>query len=198
MKIEAIGFPVREPMLADGKVDAITGFSFSMHFNLMQKGLKDDEISTMMMADHGLVLYGNAIMVNPEFAKANPKVVAGFVRATIKGLQDTVKDPDSAIKSVMKRNETGDEKVELARLKMSLKDNFVTPWVKQNGFGGVDMARLEKSIEQIAVTYDFKNKPKAAGYLHQRISPARLRSGRSRHAAPPSAPAEGGLLRDVS
>ncbi len=162
VKIEAIGFPVREPMLADGKVDAITGFSFSMHFNLMQKGLKEDEISTMMMADHGLVLYGNAIMVNPEFAKANPKVVAGFVRATIKGLQDTVKDPDSAIKSVMKRNETGDEKVELARLKMSLKDNFVTPWVKQNGFGGVDMARLEKSIEQIAVTYDFKNKPKAA------------------------------------
>ena len=27
---------------------------------------------------------------------------------------------------------------------------------------GLDMARLEKSIEQIAVTYDFKNKPKAA------------------------------------
>ena len=46
--------------------------------SLAVAGLKDDEISTMMMADHGLVLYGNAIMVNPEFAKANPKVVAGF------------------------------------------------------------------------------------------------------------------------
>ena len=45
---------------------------------------------------------------------------------------------------------------------MSLRDNFVTPWVKANGFGGVDMARLAKSIEQIAVTYDFKAaKPKA-------------------------------------
>ena len=30
VKIENVGFPVREPMLADGKVDAITGFSFSM------------------------------------------------------------------------------------------------------------------------------------------------------------------------
>ena len=38
VKIENIGFPVREPMLADGKVDAITGFSFSMHYNLLQKG----------------------------------------------------------------------------------------------------------------------------------------------------------------
>jgi NitT/TauT family transport system substrate-binding protein len=45
---------------------------------------------------------------------------------------------------------------------MSLRDNFVTPWVKANGVGGVDMERLEKSIAQIAVTYDFKNRPKAA------------------------------------
>jgi NitT/TauT family transport system substrate-binding protein len=171
VKIENIGFPVREPMLADGKVDAITGFSFSMHFNLMQKGLKPEDIITMLMADHGLVLYGNAIMVNPDYTKANPKVVAGFVRATIKGVQDTARDPDSAIKSVMKRNETGNEVIELARLKMSLRDNFVTPWVKANGFGGVDMARLNKSIDQIALTYDFKNRPKAEDIFTDRYLP---------------------------
>ncbi|MPZ59030.1 MAG: ABC transporter substrate-binding protein [Rhizobiales bacterium] len=173
VKIENIGFPVREPMLADGKVDAITGFSFSMHFNLMQKGLKPSDIVTMLMADHGLVLYGNAIMVNPDYAKANPKVISGFVRATIKGVIDTVKDPDSAIKSVMKRNDTGNEAIELARLKMSLRDNFVTPWVKANGFGSVDMGRLSKSIDQIALTYDFKNRPKAEDiFTSQYLPPA--------------------------
>jgi NitT/TauT family transport system substrate-binding protein len=173
VKIENVGFPVREPMLAEGKVDAITGFSFSMHYNLLQKGLKPQDIKTMLMADHGLVLYGNAIMVNPDYAKANPKVVAGFVRATIKGVLDTIKDPDSAIKSVMSRNETGDIKIELDRLKMSLRDNFVTPWVRANGFGGVDMARLEKSIDQIALTYDFKNRPKAADiFTSQYLPPA--------------------------
>src|SRR5436189_3233896 len=161
VKVENVGFPVREPMLADGKVDAITGFSFSMHYNLLQKGLKPEDIKTMLMADYGLVLYGNAIMVNPDYAKANPKLVAGFVRGTIKGVLDTIKDPDTAIKSVMARNETADAKVELDRLKMSLRDNFVTPWVKANGFGGVDMARLAKSIDQIALTYDFKNRPAA-------------------------------------
>ena len=112
------------------------------------------------MADHGLVLYGNAVMVNPDYAKSNPKAVAGFVRATIKGALATIHDPDSAIKSVLARNETADPAIELDRLKMSLRDNFVTPWVKENGFGGVDMARLAKSIDQIAVTYDFKNRPK--------------------------------------
>jgi NitT/TauT family transport system substrate-binding protein len=173
VKIDNVGFPVREPMLADGKVDAITGFSFSMHFNLLQKGLKPEDIKTMLMADHGLVLYGNAIMVNPDFAKANPKIVAGFVRATIKGIVDTAKNPEAAIKSVMKRNETGDEKIELERLKMSLRDNFVTPWVQANGLGDVDMSRLEKSIDQIAVTYEFKNRPKAADiFTSQYLPPA--------------------------
>lgn len=171
VKIENIGFPVREPMLADGKVDAIAGFSFSMYFNLLQRGLKPEDVKILLMSDYGLVLYGNAIMVNPDYAKANPKVVEGFVRATIKGVLDTIKDPDSAIKSVMKRNETANEAVELARLKMSLRDNFVTPWVKANGFGGVDMARLEKSIEQIGVTYDFKAKPKASDIFTDQYLP---------------------------
>ena len=59
----------------------------------------------------------------------------------------------------MKRNETADEKVELDRLKMALRDNMVTPWVKANGVGGIDTARFAKSIDQIADTYDFKNRP---------------------------------------
>ena len=171
VKIENIGFPVREPMLADGKVDAIAGFSFSMYYNLLQKGLKPEDIKILLMADHGLVLYGNAVMVNPDYAKANPKVVEGFVRATIKGALDTIKDPDAAIKSVMTRNETADPKIELDRLKMSLRDNFVTSWVKDNGFGGVDMARLAKSIDQIALTYDFKNRPKAEDIFTDKYLP---------------------------
>lgn len=171
--IENVGFPVREPMLASGQVDAITGFSFSSYFNLMQKGVKPEDIKVMLMADYGLVLYGNAVMVNPEFAAANPDVVAKFVRATIKGVQDTVKDPDAAIESVMKRNETADKAIELARLKMALKDNIATPWVMANGFGGVDPARLAASIDQIAVTYDFKARPKAeAVFTPQYLPPA--------------------------
>jgi NitT/TauT family transport system substrate-binding protein len=68
VRIENVGFPVREPMLADGKVDAITGFSFSSYFNLLQKGIPAKDIKVFLMADHGLVLYGNAIMVNPDYA----------------------------------------------------------------------------------------------------------------------------------
>ena len=172
VKIEDVGFPVREPMLADGKVDAITGFSFSSCFNLMSKGIAKKDIKVMLMSDYGIVLYGNAIMVNPEFAKANPKVVEGLVRATVKGIIDTIKDPDSAIESVMKRNETADEKIELVRLGVSLNDNIAPPWAKANGVGGIDDKRMDQAIEQIAVTYEFKNaKPKGSDLFSSQYLP---------------------------
>jgi len=73
----------------------------------------------------------------------------------------------------MKRNETADEKIELARLKMSLKDNFVTPWVKANGIGDIDTKRMSDAIDQIAITYEFKNgKPSAADAFDSSFLPS--------------------------
>jgi NitT/TauT family transport system substrate-binding protein len=172
VKIENIGFPVREPMLAQGKVDAITGFWFSSVMNLRSMGLAPGEIVVLMMRDYGVDLYGNAIIVNPDFAKAHPVAVAGFVRATIHGIQDTIKDPAGAIKSLMKRNEIGSEEVELERLKMALDRNFVTPEVLAHGLGAVDMARLARSIDQIGIAFPFTAKPAASDIFTAEFLPS--------------------------
>ncbi len=124
------------------------------------------------MADYGVNLYGNTIIVNPKFAAEKPEAVKGFLRAFVKGLQETVKNPATAVDSVLKRNDVAKKDVELERLQMALKDNIVTPEVKTNGFGGVDSDRLDKSIEQIALTYEFKNaKPKGSRRV-RRLVPA--------------------------
>jgi NitT/TauT family transport system substrate-binding protein len=160
VKIENVGFPVREPMLAQGKVHAITGFSFSSFINLKSKGVPADDISVILMAKNGLDLYGNVIIVNPKFAKDNPAAVKAFVAATIRGFKETIANPDGAIKHVLNHNDVARRAVELERLKMSISQNMVTDEVRANGFGAVDMKRLGRSIEQIAITYTFKNKPK--------------------------------------
>jgi NitT/TauT family transport system substrate-binding protein len=163
VKIENVGFPVREPMLQNGQVDAITGFSFSSFINLKSMGVPVDDIVVMLMADYGVNLYGNTIIVNPKFAAEKPDAVKGFLRAFVKGLRDTVKDPSAAVDSVIKRNDVAKKPVELERLRMALSQNIVTPEVKANGFGAVDNDRLAKAIDQIALTYEFKNgKPKPA------------------------------------
>jgi NitT/TauT family transport system substrate-binding protein len=169
--IENVGFPVREPMLAAGQVDAITGFSFSSFINLKDRGVPVDDIVVLLMADHGVNLYGNAIIVNPTFAAEKPEAVKGFLRAFAKGLQDTVKDPAAAVDSVIKRNDVAKKEVELERLKIALSQNILTPEVKANGLGVVDMGKLDKSIDQIALTYDFKAKPKGADIFDASFMP---------------------------
>jgi NitT/TauT family transport system substrate-binding protein len=96
-------------------------------------------------------------MVNPSFAADKPEAVKGFLRAFLKGLKDTSRDPVAALESVLKRNETASKDAELDRLQLALRDNILTPEVKANGFGGVDVARLDQAIDQIALTYAFKS-----------------------------------------
>ncbi|MBV8837589.1 MAG: ABC transporter substrate-binding protein, partial [Alphaproteobacteria bacterium] len=52
--IVSVGFPVREPMLASGEVDTITGFSFSSYINLKDRGVPANDITVLLMADHGV------------------------------------------------------------------------------------------------------------------------------------------------
>src|SRR4029453_11358312 len=78
MKFENVGFPVREPMLASGEVDAVFGFSFSVYMNLKSRGVPVDDIVLILMSDHGVELYGNVLMVAPKFAAEKPEAVKGF------------------------------------------------------------------------------------------------------------------------
>ena len=161
--IENIGFPVREPMLAAGQVDAATGYSFSIFFNLRDRSVPTDDISVILMADHGVNLYGNVILVNSKFASEKPEAVKKFLTAFVKGMRETIRSPQTAVDSVIKRNDVAKKDIELDRLNMALKDNFITPDVKEKGFGLIDPARFDKSVEQIALTYNFKNaKPKVS------------------------------------
>ena len=76
--VEPVGFPTREPMLAEGNVAAITGFSFSSYLNLVRLDIPEDDITTLLMADYGVDLYGNAIIVNTDYAAENADVIEGF------------------------------------------------------------------------------------------------------------------------
>ncbi len=172
LRFENVGFPVREPMLAQGEVDAVFGFSMSVAINLKARGVPEDDIVIMLMSDYGVELYGNAIMVNPKFAAEKPEAVRGFLRAFMKGLRDTVAKPEEAVASVLKRNDVARKDVELERLNMILSQNMIVPEVKERGFGGIDPARMERAIEQIGLTFTYKAKPKVDDVFTDRFLPA--------------------------
>jgi NitT/TauT family transport system substrate-binding protein len=159
--IETIGIPVRAPMLAAGQIDAALGYSFRLYVDLKDRGVPVDDIVLMPMADYGLKLYGNAIIINPKFAAEKPEAVRAFLHAFLQGLKEIVRRPAEAVDTIMRRDDTVKRDVELERLRMAIRDNIVTPEVRANGYGAVDLARLTESIDQIGLVYTFKAKPKA-------------------------------------
>ncbi|MGO4735863.1 ABC transporter substrate-binding protein [Bosea sp. 2KB_26] len=161
MRMENVGFPVREPMLASGEVDAVFGFANSSYINLKSRGVPVDDIVTLLMSDYGVELYGNVVMVSPKFAAEKPEAVRGLLRAITKGVRDTVADPELGGKLVIQRNDVAKLEVEVERLKMTIAQNVMTPAVKADGFGGIDKARWERALDQIGLTFTFKDKAKA-------------------------------------
>jgi NitT/TauT family transport system substrate-binding protein len=163
--IEPVGFPTREPMLAEGQVDAVTGFSFTSYLNTVRLGVPPEDLTVMLMADYGLQLYGNAIIVNTDFAAANPDAVTGFLRAVALGMRDVVADPAAGVAMIAQRNPALDVGLETERLEIALRDNILTDWVMQNGLGNIDVARFEASLTQMAVGYEFTQTPDASRYF---------------------------------
>ncbi len=163
--VEPVGFPTREPMLAEGNVAAITGFSFSSVVNLKRLGVADDDVSNILMADHGLKLYGNAILVNTEWAAENGDTIKAFLRAVAAGWNDVKADPAAGIASLIERNPAADPTLEQERLQMAIDQNVATDWVMANGLGGIDAARMDAAIAQLGQTYEFQNDPTPEAYF---------------------------------
>ncbi|HEY6259051.1 MAG TPA: ABC transporter substrate-binding protein [Xanthobacteraceae bacterium] len=170
--LEKISVPVRAPMLAAGQLDAVLGYSYRVYVDLKDRGVPVDDVVLLPMANYGLKLYGGAIIVNSRFAAEKPAAVEAFLRALVMGLKETIKSPPAAIDALLKRDDLGNREVELERLRMLLKDNVLTPEIRANGLGAIDAARLTEAINQIALTYAFRAKPKASDIFDPAFLPS--------------------------
>lgn len=146
---------LRETLLAQGRVPAITGFLTTGIFSLRAAGVADGDIVVMRYRDHGVALYSNAIITSKKFAEANPKAMAGFVKATLKAHIDAVREPEAAIAALRKRDSLIDPKIELARMTLAFDELMLSDNARANGLGHVDPARMQAAIDILKATYGF-------------------------------------------
>ena len=171
VKQSSISAAVREPMLSAGQIDAVTGFSYLSAINLKDRGVPADDLAVLRFADYGCEAYGFAIIVNPGLASAKPEAVKGFIRAVVGGMYFAIKDPGHAVTEVVSRMDGGSRDLELERLRAVLRDNILTGEVKRNGIGGIDVARFERSIDQIAEDFKFQKRPQASDIFDDQFLP---------------------------
>ncbi|MBR0877466.1 NitT/TauT family transport system substrate-binding protein [Bradyrhizobium japonicum] len=171
VKFHKISAAVREPILSAGQVDAVAGFSYLSAVNLRDRGVPGGDLVVLRYADYGCEAYGFAVVANPAFAATKPDAVKGFVRALIAGVNATIKEPARAADEATSRIDDGDRDLERERLRSVLIDNILTDEVKRNGLGGIDAARLDRSIDQIAQDFKFRKRPAAGDIFDDRFLP---------------------------
>jgi NitT/TauT family transport system substrate-binding protein len=166
---------LRETMLVRGEVDAITGFLFSGQLSLESRGVKREDMVIMQYKDFGVDLYGSTVMANPLFLSTQPDAVQKFVNALSRSVREVVANPAPSIEFVRKRNPVAQADIELRRLQLCI-DNFVkTPHFSKFGVGAVDMARLQRTTDQVREALDLKTPVAASSLFTDRFLPLNRR-----------------------
>jgi NitT/TauT family transport system substrate-binding protein len=148
---------IREPMLVRGDIDFAAAWVMTAVPSLIGLGVKREDINVMMLRDHGLDLYANAVFTTPAFAKQNPNAVRGFVKATVQAWLNAAAEPDAAIAALKKVEPLSDPAVEIGRLKSAL-EFVITPGVRKTGLGYVDPERLAKHIQIVTDGFQLPRK----------------------------------------
>lgn len=86
-----IGFTQVESLLTD-QVEAVVGYANNEPLQLEQLGVAVNVIYVADEAD----LVANGLIASEELVSNNPEMVAAFVRATLKGITETIADPEEA------------------------------------------------------------------------------------------------------
>ena len=89
----------------------------------------------------------------------------------IAGTHLAIKDPGRAVDEVVSRMDGGSRDLELERLGVVIRDNILTGEVKRNGIGGIDPARLDRSIDQMAEDFKFQKRPSPADIFDDSFLP---------------------------
>jgi NitT/TauT family transport system substrate-binding protein len=144
-----------------GEADFAAAFVMTAVPALVNLGVPRDDIRVMMLRDHGLDLYSNAVFTTPAFAKEHPDAVRGFVKATIQSWQHAAADPEASIAALKRAEPLADPGVEMGRLKSAL-EFIATPEVREKGMGDIDQARLARHIDIVTDGFQLPRKLPAA------------------------------------
>jgi NitT/TauT family transport system substrate-binding protein len=107
-----VGFDYNQ--LISGQIDAQWAFTVTAGLDLPAKGV---EINVISPADYGILTQGYTIFATENTINQQSDVVLRFLRATLKGVKDTVENPEEANRALLKRDPKLNEALSLTRLK---------------------------------------------------------------------------------
>jgi NitT/TauT family transport system substrate-binding protein len=152
LKAETVKYTNIDPaarigMLVAKKVPAIETFAMSMPGVVKAAGGADAQM--FLLANAGLTLYSNGILVREDYLKAEPTKVKGFVEASLRGWKDAIANPKEAADIVVRHIKGLDPDV--AAQEIAIVNALVaTPESRGKGLGTIDAKQMAASVDLIA------------------------------------------------
>ncbi len=144
IKFTMVDGAARVGLLLSGKVPAIENFILTQPG--IQKSLQSGKLATLLLADYGLELYSNAVLVRDEYIKSHPDVVRGFVAASLRGWKDALANPGEAADLQLQYAKGLNRDVIISELNI-VRSLAVTPDTEAHGLGWIDPAKMKKSVD---------------------------------------------------
>ncbi len=163
--------PLREPMLFRGEVNAVAAFSFNAFITLKTLGADPRDIVIFPYNEHGLPLYGLAVMAPAALLEREPQALRGFVRASVRAWKDAVANPAESAAALKRRDPLVNEDVERERLALALQQVVLTSDVRARGFGGAKSERLARAVDLVVEAFGLSAKPAWQKVFTERFLP---------------------------
>jgi len=141
--------------LALGRADAVGYYTISEA--LLRKAIGPKELVILTYADAGLDFYSNGIIADEKLIASNPDLVKRFVTATLRGLRDSIANPEAAAKILQKYHREIDVDVGTAEVKAV--GGLVRKPVDKAGV--IELSRMKATVDIVTQAFDLKRPVKA-------------------------------------
>src|SRR5262249_1039417 len=137
---------LRDTMLIKGDVDAVIAFDYTAIFNLLENGLKLEDINLLYYSDFGFDFPGNSLIVSPETIAKSPDLVRRVALGVARAWVGAARERYAPIGAGTRRDRLLKPATERARMDWVIDRLILTSSVRQNGLGHIDPARMAKGF----------------------------------------------------
>lgn len=125
-----------------GELDAASAMTYNEYQVVLGEGIPESDLNVIDMNDEGVAMLEDNLFANKEWLANNKEIAAKFMKASIKGWQEAIDNPEAAVEAVMKQAEEGSTSKE-HQLKMM---NEVAKLVVPEGFDPAKIGTIDDAM----------------------------------------------------
>ena len=127
-----------------GELDAASVMTYNEYHVVLESGVPASDLNIIDMNEEGVAMLEDNLFANSEWLEDNKEVAAKFVKASIKGWQEAIKNPEEAVDIIMSQVEEGSTTKEHQLVMMEEVAKLVVP----DGFDAANIGVIDADMYQ--------------------------------------------------